>query len=120
MKGDHMGTGPTNPSPRELSLSNQTRFRLEQKALKLTGGPSSLPPPATRSVYAALIADGQADLFLTYCTNARTAALGCLVPGFDGALFSSEWKDALWAQFCMGAPARRRQCVERSSIVKRA
>src|SRR3954469_23568224 len=39
-------------------------------------------------------------------------ALKCLVPGFDGALFSSEWKDALWAQFCMGAPARRRQCVE--------
>src|SRR3954470_8802040 len=27
MKGDHMGTGPTNPSPRELPLSNQTRFR---------------------------------------------------------------------------------------------
>src|SRR3954470_19614952 len=26
MKGDHMGTGPTNPSPRELPLSNQTRF----------------------------------------------------------------------------------------------
>src|SRR5690242_19644646 len=26
----------------------------------------------------------------------------CLVPGFDGALFSSEWKDALWAKFCMG------------------
>src|SRR5215210_5170535 len=23
---DQMGTGPTNPSPRELSLSNQTRF----------------------------------------------------------------------------------------------
>src|SRR3954452_7904446 len=28
MKGDHMGTGPTNPSPPELSLSNQTRFNL--------------------------------------------------------------------------------------------
>src|SRR4051794_19998810 len=27
MKGDHMGTGPTNPSPRELPLSNQTRFK---------------------------------------------------------------------------------------------
>src|SRR5215218_1469584 len=26
MKGDHMGIGPTNPSPRELSLPNQTRF----------------------------------------------------------------------------------------------
>src|SRR4051812_35925840 len=44
----------------------------------------------------------------------------CLVPGFDGALFSPEWKAALWAKVCMGAPARRRQCVERSSIVQRA
>src|SRR5687767_8437401 len=26
MKGDHMGTDPTHPSPRELPLSNQTRF----------------------------------------------------------------------------------------------
>src|SRR3954469_21140299 len=40
------------------------------------------------------------------------------VAGFDGALFSLEWKDALWAKFCMGAPARGRQCVARSSIVK--
>src|SRR3954470_12653808 len=27
MKGDHMGTDPAHPSPRELPLSNQTRFR---------------------------------------------------------------------------------------------
>ena len=43
-----------------------------------------------------------------------------LIPGFDGALFSLEWKDALWARFSMGAPARQRQSVERYSIVKRA
>src|SRR4051812_27000021 len=43
----------------------------------------------------------------------RTPA-NCMVPGFDGALFSLEWKDALWAKFYMGAPARRRQCVARS------
>src|SRR4051812_12801239 len=30
MKGDQMGTGHTNPSPRELPLSNQTRFSAEQ------------------------------------------------------------------------------------------
>src|SRR3954463_4217135 len=30
MKGDHMGTDPANPSPQELSLSNQTRFSAEQ------------------------------------------------------------------------------------------
>src|SRR3954451_4812403 len=28
MKGDQMGTDPPNPSPRELPLSNQTRFSL--------------------------------------------------------------------------------------------
>ncbi|MER9032858.1 hypothetical protein, partial [Mesorhizobium sp. M0674] len=30
----------------------------------------------------------------------------CLIPGFDGAYFSSESKDALWARFFMGAPRR--------------
>src|SRR3954466_7009754 len=28
MKADHMGTDPVHPSPRELPLSNQTRFSL--------------------------------------------------------------------------------------------
>src|SRR3954452_8297955 len=53
-------------------------------------------------------------------TETLSAWVSCMVPGFDGALFSLEWKDALWAKFYMGAPARRRQCVARSSIVKRA
>src|SRR5215211_8583102 len=44
----------------------------------------------------------------------------CLVPGFDGAFFSPEWRDALWAKFFTGAPARQRRCVARSTIVKRA
>lgn len=43
---------------------------LDAKALKLTGGPDSPPPPANRSVYSALIAQRKADIFLTYCTNA--------------------------------------------------
>jgi ABC-type molybdate transport system substrate-binding protein len=49
--------------------------RLAAKALQLTGGPNS-PPPADaqgRSIYAALVAGGQADVFLTYCTNAALA-----------------------------------------------
>lgn len=46
---------------------------LEKKALQLTGGPSSPAPPAGRSVYGALLADGKADIFLTYCTNAVAA-----------------------------------------------
>jgi hypothetical protein len=44
----------------------------------------------------------------------------CLVPGFDGAVFSREWKEALWARFYTAAPGRQRQSVERYSIVKRA
>ena len=44
----------------------------------------------------------------------------CLIPGFDGAMFSIEWKEALWARFFMEAPRRQRRSVERYSIVKRA
>ena len=47
---------------------------LTAKALQLTGGPNSPPPPAGRSVYAALVGDGKADIFITYCTNAKAAA----------------------------------------------
>ena len=46
---------------------------LDAKALKLTGGPDSPPPPADRSVYGAMIAEHKADIFLTYCTNAMQA-----------------------------------------------
>ena len=46
---------------------------LDKKALKLTGGPTSAPPPAGRNAYAALVEKGEADLFLTYCTNAVLA-----------------------------------------------
>jgi molybdate transport system substrate-binding protein len=46
---------------------------LEGKALQLTGGPARPGPPTDRNVYGAIIARGEADLFLTYCTNARAA-----------------------------------------------
>jgi molybdate transport system substrate-binding protein len=46
---------------------------LKQRALQLTGGPQSPPPPPGRNVYAALVAQGQADVFITYCTNAAIA-----------------------------------------------
>lgn len=45
---------------------------LKAKALQLTGGSQS-PPPADRSVYGMLVAGGQADVFITYCTNATQA-----------------------------------------------
>lgn len=46
---------------------------LREKALQLTGGPNSAPPPADRSVYGALLAANAADVFITYCTNAVVA-----------------------------------------------
>jgi len=46
---------------------------LERKALQLTGGPNSPPPPAGRNVYGVLVAGRDADLFVTYCTNAVQA-----------------------------------------------
>lgn len=46
---------------------------LKAKALQLTGGPQSPAPPAGRNVYAELVATGQADVFITYCTNATVA-----------------------------------------------
>ncbi|HEY3064729.1 MAG TPA: molybdate ABC transporter substrate-binding protein [Methylomirabilota bacterium] len=50
-----------------------SRVQLEQKALTLTGGPSRVQPPAGTSVYAYVIQQRQADVFLTYCTSARAA-----------------------------------------------
>jgi ABC-type molybdate transport system substrate-binding protein len=47
---------------------------LAGKALQLTGGPNSPSAPPGRNVYAALVASGQADIFITYCTNATLAA----------------------------------------------
>jgi ABC-type molybdate transport system substrate-binding protein len=46
---------------------------LEKKTQQLTGGPSSAAPPPGRSVYGWHVAEGRADIFLTYCTNAIDA-----------------------------------------------
>ena len=46
---------------------------LENKALQLTGNAASAPPPTGRSAYGWHLAEGHADIFLTYCTNAQTA-----------------------------------------------
>lgn len=46
---------------------------LEGKARMLTGGPQSPPAPQDRSIYAMLVSNGDADMFLTYCTNAQQA-----------------------------------------------
>jgi ABC-type molybdate transport system substrate-binding protein len=47
--------------------------KLEHKALRLTGSPGSAPPPTGRTVYGWHVAEGRADIFLTYCTNAMAA-----------------------------------------------
>ena len=46
---------------------------LERKALQLTGGPASAAPPPGRAIYGWHVAEGRADIFLTYCTNALEA-----------------------------------------------
>jgi len=52
--------------------------------------------------------------------NAGHAATRCLIPDFNGAIFSHEWREELWVRFFTGAPRRQRQSVERYNIVKRA
>jgi molybdenum ABC transporter molybdate-binding protein len=46
---------------------------LEAKAIKLTGAARSAKPPAGRNVYGWHVAEGRADIFLTYITNAVDA-----------------------------------------------
>lgn len=46
---------------------------LTAKALQLAGGPTAPKPPEGRTVYGVVMAEGKADLFLTYCTNAIAA-----------------------------------------------
>lgn len=55
------------------ALKSGSRNILEQKAQQLTGGPSSATGPAGRSAYGWHVAEGRADIFLTYCTGALTA-----------------------------------------------
>lgn len=46
---------------------------LSGKALQLTGGPDSAKPPEGRNPYGWVMSEKQADVFLTYCTNAVLA-----------------------------------------------
>ncbi|AVI66459.1 molybdate ABC transporter substrate-binding protein [Shewanella sp. WE21] len=46
---------------------------LETKALQLTGGPESVKSPKDRNPYGWVMENKQADIFLTYCTNAVLA-----------------------------------------------
>jgi molybdate transport system substrate-binding protein len=55
------------------ALKPGARAALEAKALLFTGGPATAQPPAGRALYGWLLAEGRADIFLTYCTNAVVA-----------------------------------------------
>lgn len=46
---------------------------LTKKALQLTGGPPGEAATSDRNLYGVLVAQGRADIFLTYCTNALVA-----------------------------------------------
>jgi hypothetical protein len=73
-----------------------------------------IPSPGSRS------AVSTPDYLYNIVLDLPIHAPRCLIPGFDGALFSSAWRDALWAKFYTAAPQRQRQSVERYNIVKRA
>ena len=55
------------------AISRGAQAVLEKKALQLTGGAASAIPPSGRSAYGWHVAEGHADIFLTYCTNALAA-----------------------------------------------
>jgi molybdate transport system substrate-binding protein len=58
---------------RAEALRPGAQAALEAKALTLTGGAASAAPPAGIDGYAWHVAEGRADIFLTYCTNAAIA-----------------------------------------------
>jgi len=55
------------------NLRTGAHAALMQKSRRLVGGPGAPAPPGDRSVYAFLVTSGEADVFLTYCTNALQA-----------------------------------------------
>lgn len=72
-KADPSGDYALEVFRRTETLKTGASEALSKKALQLTGGPNSPPPPKDRSVYGKVVADRQADIFLTYCTNAIVA-----------------------------------------------
>ncbi len=55
------------------TLTPGAQSALEKKALRLTGAKDSALPPPGRNVYGWHVAEGRADIFLTYRTNALAA-----------------------------------------------
>ncbi len=68
-KADPSGDYAFEVFARAEAVKPGAKATLEAKALKLTGAAGSAVPPAGRSVYGWHVAEGRADIFLTYCTN---------------------------------------------------
>ena len=113
----------------ELSFAEAAK-RLEQEKERIEGENEDLFLPyigALESLKESIDLEHLAAFGMDEASDSRQSTIGpipnvprCLVPAFDGALFSQQWKDALWDRFYTGAPARQRQSVERYNIVKRA
>jgi ABC-type molybdate transport system substrate-binding protein len=73
-KADPAGDYAFEVFARADKVKTGSRAVLEKKALPLTGsGTASAAPPQGRNVYGWHVAEGRADIFLTYCTNALVA-----------------------------------------------
>jgi molybdenum ABC transporter molybdate-binding protein len=72
-KADPSGDYAFEMFARAERLSPGARAALEAKARKLTGAADSAKPPDGRVVYGWHVAEGRADIFLTYRTNALDA-----------------------------------------------
>ncbi len=72
-KADPSGDYAFEVFARADALKSGSKKLLDAKAQQLTGGPSSAAGPAGRSVYGWHVAEGRADIFLTYCTGALVA-----------------------------------------------
>ncbi|MBK8065709.1 MAG: substrate-binding domain-containing protein, partial [Betaproteobacteria bacterium] len=75
---------------------------LENKALKLTGGADSPPPPKDRSQYGQLVAEGKADLFLTYCTKCAAGEAGECGPADRPGTGAAGGGRRLWSDRAQG------------------
>lgn len=72
-KADPSGDYAFEVFARAERLRPGARAALEAKAIKLTGAADSTKPPDGQVVYGWHVAEGRADIFLTYSTNAMDA-----------------------------------------------
>jgi hypothetical protein len=94
---------------------------LEEDQVRVNVMPKKLADGENAALTIPMSFTGTAEELDTQLPSALVSYVArCLVPAFDGAYFSREWKEALWARFYTGAPPRQRRSVERYNIVKRA